>query len=61
VTEGSPALEMLAAFESRGVHLIVCKSCLEHYGLEDKVRVGIVGGMTDVIAAIWAAEKVVTL
>jgi intracellular sulfur oxidation DsrE/DsrF family protein len=61
VAEGSPVLEVLAALESKGVHLIVCKSCLEYFGIEDKVKVGVVGGMTDVISAIWAADKVVTI
>ena len=61
VVEGSPVLDELKSLESKGVHLISCKSCLEHFGIADKVRVGVVGGMTDVISAIWAAEKVVTL
>jgi hypothetical protein len=61
VIEGSPVLDQLKSLESKGVHLICCKTCLEHFGIEDKVRVGVVGGMTDVISAIWAAEKVVTL
>ena len=60
-TEDSPVLEPLQALESRGVHVIVCKSCLEHFGLLEQRRVGVVGGMNDVIAAIWAAKKVVTL
>jgi hypothetical protein len=61
VAEGSPALESLASLESKGVHLIICKACIEFFGLENKVRVGVVGGMTDIISAIWAADKVVTL
>jgi intracellular sulfur oxidation DsrE/DsrF family protein len=61
VVEGSPVLDQLKSLESKGVHLISCKSCLEHFGIADRVRVGVVGGMTDVISAIWAAEKVVTL
>jgi intracellular sulfur oxidation DsrE/DsrF family protein len=61
VAEGSPVLDSLAALESKGVHLIICKACLEHFGIQDKVKVGVVGGMTDVISAIWAAGKVVTI
>jgi hypothetical protein len=41
--------------------LIVCKTCLEYFGLLEKVRVGIVGGMGDIIAAQWLADKVVTI
>jgi intracellular sulfur oxidation DsrE/DsrF family protein len=61
VIEGSPALEQLRALEGKGVHLIVCSTCLEHYGLSDKVQVGIVGGMTDIIEAQVKAGKVITL
>jgi intracellular sulfur oxidation DsrE/DsrF family protein len=61
VTEGSPVLEQLNALESKGVRLIVCSTCLEFYNLTDKVKVGIVGGMTDIIEAQAKAEKVITL
>ena len=61
VVESSPALEQLRALESKGVRLIACSTCLEHYGLIDKVKVGIVGGMTDIIEAQTKADKVITL
>ena len=51
----------LGRLEAKGARLLVCKSCLEHFGLEDRVSIGAVCGMSDVVAAIWAAEKVVTL
>lgn len=61
VVEGSPVLDALQSLEARGVRLIVCKTCLDHLGLLDKVRVGIVGGMGDIIAAQLLAGKVITL
>jgi hypothetical protein len=61
VTDGSPVLELLAQLETKGVHLIVCKTCLDHFGLSDQVRVGIVGGMGDIIAAQSKAAKVIAL
>jgi len=61
VAEGSPVLDALQSLEAQGVRLIVCKTCLDHYGLLEKVRVGIVGGMGDIIAAQWLADKVITL
>ena len=61
VVEGSPVLEVLASLESKGVHLVICKTCLDYYGLADKVRVGVVGGMTDIIAAEWIASKVISI
>ena len=43
------------------MHLIICGTCLNHYNLADKVQVGVVGGMTDIIEAQWRADKVITL
>ncbi|KAF0108652.1 MAG: hypothetical protein FD146_538 [Anaerolineaceae bacterium] len=59
--EGSPVLEQLRELEKAGVRLIVCSTCLNYLGLEGKARVGIVGGMTDILEAQVRAEKVITL
>jgi len=61
VCEGSAILDLLRALESSGVKLIVCSTCLKYFGLADKVRLGIVGGMPDIIAALTLADKVITL
>ncbi len=61
VCEGSPVLEQLRALQAKGVHLVVCKTCLDYLGLADQVRVGLVGGMGDIIDAQWRADKVITI
>jgi len=61
VVEGSPVLDELQSLESKGVRLIVCSTCLEHYELVTKVQVGIVGGMADIIEAQVNAEKIITV
>jgi len=58
---GSQVVDTLRSLESRGVRVILCKNCLDHFGLTDKIAVGVIGGMTDIIAAQWAAEKIVTI
>ncbi len=59
--EGSPVLDLLKELEENGVRLILCSTCLNYFGLLDKVRVGIVGGMTDILTAQVNADKVITL
>ena len=59
--EGSPVLEVLAKLEEKGVHLILCKTCLDFFGLAEKVRVGVVGGMGDILAAQTIAARVISL
>jgi intracellular sulfur oxidation DsrE/DsrF family protein len=61
VVEGSPILDLLQALEAKGVRLIICTTCLQYFGLSDKVAVGIVGGMNDILLAQWMASKVITL
>ncbi len=59
--EGSPVINELKAMQDRGVELILCSTCLDYFGLRDKVQVGIVGGMPDIIEALSAAGKVLSL
>jgi hypothetical protein len=61
VVEGSPILETLKTLEEKGVRLILCSTCLQYFGLTEKVAVGIVGGMSDILLAQWMASKVITL
>lgn len=61
VCEGSPILEHLGHLENSGVRLVVCSTCLEYFGLQDKVKVGKVFGMPDVLAAMQAASDVISL
>ena len=61
VIEGSPLLERLSQIEQKGVRLIVCSTCLDFFKITDKVRVGVVGGMPDIIEAQVKAKKVITL
>lgn len=61
VVEGSPVLDLLSSLEDKGVWLIVCHTCLNHFGLQDKLQVGFVGGMGDILEAQWRADKVITM
>ncbi|MDZ7844041.1 MAG: DsrE family protein [Anaerolineales bacterium] len=61
VVKGSGVIPQLTALEEQGVYLLVCGTCIEHYGLADQVEVGIVGGMTDILEAQLRADKVITI
>jgi len=58
---GSPVLEELQSLAEKGVSLIVCTTCLNHFSLLDDLQVGIAGGMKDIVDAQWSAGKVITL
>jgi len=59
--EGSPVLDELKALAAKGVELVICSTCVDTFGLRDKVRVGVVGGMPDIITALVQADNAVTL
>lgn len=61
VCEGSPVIGKLRELEAKNVRLIVCSTCLNYLGQQDKVQAGIVGGMSDILEAQTKAEKVITL
>ena len=61
VVEGSPVLQALQALEAKGVRLVLCSTCLSYFNLTDKVQVGIVGGMGDIIEAQFKAGKVISI
>jgi hypothetical protein len=59
--EGSPVLDELRQLEQAGCHVILCQTCLNFYDIAEKVRVGTVGGMGDILAAQATAKKVISL
>ncbi len=59
--DGSPVLEPLRALEAKGVELVLCQTCLVFFGLADKVQVGLVGGMGDILEALQKAGKVISV
>lgn len=61
VTDGSPVLDQLNTLEKKGVRLVVCSTCLNYFGLVDKVKAGIAGSMADILEAQQKAEKVISI
>lgn len=59
--EGSPVLEQLRTLSDQSVRIVICQTCLDFFGLRDQVRVGIIGGMGDILTAMSRAEKVISV
>jgi selenium metabolism protein YedF len=59
--EGSPALDDLRLLYEDGVAIKSCGTCLDYYGLMDKLAVGEVGNMNDTAATFMGASDVVTI
>lgn len=57
----SPVLEELKALEQAGVAILICKTCLNFYESLDKVAVGTVATMVDIMGAQTHCDKVIVL
>ncbi len=60
-TQGSEVLPALQGLEGEGIHILVCGTCLSHFGLLEKKRVGETTNMLDIVTAMQLADKVITL
>lgn len=58
-TEGSAVLNDLKELERRGVRLLSCGTCLNHYGLFDKLKVGEVTNMYELASLMFQAGKII--
>ena len=57
--EGSQSLEDLKALEEQGVKILTCGTCLNHYGLTDRLAVGEVTNMYEIAEKMTQASLIV--
>ena len=58
-SEESPSLEDLKSMEAQGVEILTCGTCLNYYGLTDKLKVGGVTNMYTIVEKMTQADLVV--
>lgn len=57
--EDAPTLEDLKSLEAQGVEILTCGTCLNHYGLTDKLKVGTVTNMYVIAEKMTQASLIV--
>jgi len=57
----SHVLDALEILFREGVDLIVCKTCVEYYDLKDKIHIGRVCSMQEVVTIMMNSDKVITV
>ncbi|MEO0226156.1 MAG: sulfurtransferase-like selenium metabolism protein YedF, partial [candidate division WOR-3 bacterium] len=60
-TEGSELLDSLNKLTKQGVELLVCGTCLDYFGLKEKVKVGRISNFFEITEVLINTEKVVRL
>ncbi|MEZ8738781.1 sulfurtransferase-like selenium metabolism protein YedF [Photobacterium swingsii] len=59
--EGADALAALQKLEEKGTEIIVCGTCLDFFGIKDKLAVGRIGTMHDLIGIYHKQKEVISL
>lgn len=57
----SPCLDAVKALEGRGVEILACQTCLDYYGMKEKIGAGKVSNMPDIIEAMQNSGNVIHL
>ncbi len=57
--KGSESLEDLKTLEAKGVTILTCGTCLNHYGLTDDLAVGSVTNMYEIVERLSNATSVI--
>lgn len=59
--DGSEVLDDLKAYESAGLKILVCGTCLDHFNLLDRKQVGETTNMLDIVTAMQLADKMINI
>jgi len=59
--EEQQVIDSLMTLSEKGTIVLVCGTCLNFYGIADRLKVGIVSNMYDILGAMQRADKVITL
>jgi selenium metabolism protein YedF len=58
-SEGSEALDPLSALSGKGVEILSCGTCLDFYGLKEKLKVGRVSNMYEIVQSLLDADLLI--
>jgi hypothetical protein len=58
-SEDSKVLETLKALLEKGVEIVSCGTCIDFYELKDKMRVGTISNMYDILQSLFEADRLI--
>jgi selenium metabolism protein YedF len=61
LAEGSPILADLKILEEKGSDLVACGTCVNFFGLQDKIMAGRVSDMQEIATLLIKSEKIITI
>jgi selenium metabolism protein YedF len=58
-SEGSEVLETLRGLSEEEVEILSCGTCVDFYGLKEKVKVGVISNMYDIAQSLLEADRLI--
>ena len=58
-SEGSEVVETLQVLSDKGVEILSCGTCLDFYGLKEKLKVGKISNMYDIAQSLMEADRLI--
>ena len=59
--EEPQVIENIQTLLDKGAKVLVCGTCLNYYGIMERLKIGTVSNMYDILGAMQRADKVITL
>ncbi|MBM4272027.1 MAG: sulfurtransferase-like selenium metabolism protein YedF [Deltaproteobacteria bacterium] len=59
-TRDSEVLEDLKQLADSGVEILVCGTCVNYFGISDKIGVGTISNMHDIVTSLSTASRLIT-
>lgn len=61
IVSGSAVLDALDGLETAGVELLACGTCIDFFQLKDKIKVGRLSDMAEIVNMMTESDKVITI
>lgn len=58
-SEGSEVLQTLEGLSDKGVEILACGTCVDFYGLKEKIKVGRISNMYDIAQSLLEADRLI--
>ncbi|MDF2612970.1 MAG: yedF [Clostridia bacterium] len=61
LAKGSLVLDALDGLSLKGVEIIACGTCIDHYDLRNSMEVGRISDMAEIVSIMMSSDKVITV
>lgn len=60
LVEDEQVIDHIKVLKEKGVNILVCGTCLNFYGISDRLQIGTVSNMYDIVSVMQSAGKIIS-